>query len=116
MSNRDILGCIVSIVAAVGLLAVSGSALSEPPCENRSNNTQAKLQECVTIEGVREHQAALQAIADANGGTRAAGTAGADESAAYVAERLEAAGYDVIIQEFSITRYEEIGPTILEQV
>ena len=116
MSNRDTLGCIVSIVAAVGLLAVSGSALSEPPCENRSNNTQAKLQECVTIEGVREHQAALQAIADANGGTRAAGTAGADESAAYVAERLEAAGYDVIIQEFSITRYEEIGPTILEQV
>ena len=43
-------------------------------CETRVNNTHAKLQECVTLEGVREHQAAFQAIADANGGTRAAGS------------------------------------------
>jgi Zn-dependent M28 family amino/carboxypeptidase len=116
MSRRYTLGCMGSIVATVGLLALSGNALAGAACENRSNNTHAKLQECVTIEGVREHQAALQAIADANDGTRAAGTAGADESAAYVAERLEAAGYDVTIQEFSIVMYEEIGPTILEQV
>lgn len=102
MSSRNTLECIGSFVAAIGLLALSSNALAAPACENRSNNTHAKLQECVTLEGVREHQSALQAIADANDGTRAAGTAGADESVAYVAERLEAAGYDVTIQEFSV--------------
>ena len=45
-------------------------------CGSRTNNTIDKLLECVTLAGVREHQAALQAIADANGGTRAAGTPG----------------------------------------
>jgi Zn-dependent M28 family amino/carboxypeptidase len=72
-------------------------------CENRVNNTQEKLQECVTIDGVRAHQAALQAIADANGGTRAAGTSGYDASVAYVADTLEAAGYDVELSGFPFT-------------
>ena len=53
-------------------------------CENRTNNTYDKLLGCVTLEGVREHQAALQAIADANGGTRAAATPGYDASVDYV--------------------------------
>ena len=56
---------------AVGLLALSpvaGMAL-DADCATRSNNNFAKLLECVTPEGVRGHQAAFQAIADANGGT-----------------------------------------------
>jgi Zn-dependent M28 family amino/carboxypeptidase len=101
---------------AVGPFAAGASAQASARCDNRSNNTHAKLQECVTTEGVREHQAALQAIADANGGNRAAGTPGYDQSAAYVAERLVAAGYDVTIQEYPIRLYHEIPPTILEQV
>jgi Zn-dependent M28 family amino/carboxypeptidase len=101
---------------AVGVFAAGASAHASARCDNRSNNTHAKLQECVTLEGVREHQAAFQAIADANGGTRAAGTPGYDQSAAYVAERLVAAGYDVTIQEYPIRLYHEIPPTVLEQV
>lgn len=69
-------------------------------CANRVNNNVDKLMECVTLAGVREHQAALQAIADANGGTRAAGTPGYDESVQYVVERLTAAGYAVSLDEF----------------
>jgi aminopeptidase S len=69
-------------------------------CEKRVNNTNKKLLECVTLQGVREHQAAFQSIADANGGVRASGTPGYDASVAYVAQRMEAAGYDVTIQEF----------------
>ncbi|HEU4916661.1 MAG TPA: hypothetical protein VFV13_08875 [Acidimicrobiia bacterium] len=61
-------------------------------CAKRTNNTIAKLLECVELEGVREHQAVFQEIADANGDTRASGTSGYDESADYVAERLDAAG------------------------
>ena len=45
-------------------------------CDARVNDNLKKLLECVTLEGVREHQAALQAIADANNGTRVSGLAG----------------------------------------
>ena len=55
----------------VSMLIVSKAALAGPKaCDKRVNDTHAKLMECVTLEGVRQHQAALQAIADANGGTR----------------------------------------------
>ena len=69
-------------------------------CANRSNNNIDKLLECVTLAGVREHQAALQAIADANGRTRAAGTPGYDASLDYVKQRMEAAGYQVTLNAF----------------
>jgi aminopeptidase S len=51
---------------------------------------------------MRIHLEALQAIADAQGGTRATGTPGFDASVAYVAERLEQVGYDVDLQEFPV--------------
>src|SRR5512145_1351998 len=53
---------------------------SSAACRNRNNNTFHKLLECVTLDGVRRHQAELQAIADANGGTRVSGTLGYDQS------------------------------------
>ena len=54
----------------------------------------------MTLAGVREHQAAFQAIADANGGNRFSGLPGHDASVAYVVDRLEAAGYDPVVQDF----------------
>jgi Zn-dependent M28 family amino/carboxypeptidase len=82
-------------------LTVATPAQSGPAgCENRINNTHAKLQECVTLEGVREHQAALQSIANANDGVRAAGTPGYDASVAYVASKMTAAGYNVSLNAF----------------
>ena len=57
----------------------------------------------MTLEGVREHQAAFQEIADANGGTRAAGTPGYDASVDYVIETLEAAGWTVDTDQFDFT-------------
>ncbi len=67
-------------------------------CDPRVNNTHAKLLQCVTLEGVRRHQAALQAIADANGGIRAAGTPGYDQSVQYIVGKMTAAGYDVTLE------------------
>ena len=61
----------------------------------------------MSVDGIREHMANLQAIADANGGSRLAGASGHDASAAYVKERLEAAGYDASYQEFT---YNYTGP------
>jgi Zn-dependent M28 family amino/carboxypeptidase len=105
---------LASILALLGATVPVASAVP-PSCEGRNNNTIQKLLECVDVEGVREHQAAFQAIADANGGNRASGMNGYDESAQYVAERMEAAGYDVTIQPFDFVRFTEVSPAILEQ-
>jgi Zn-dependent M28 family amino/carboxypeptidase len=69
-------------------------------CDSRVNNNVDKLLECVTLEGVRAHQAALQAIADANGGTRASGTPGYEQSVNYIVAQMTAAGYDVTLDPF----------------
>ena len=98
------------------LTAVPASAQVTPAvCERRPNNTTQRLLECVTVEGVREHQAAFQEIADANGGTRVAGFDGYDESADYVARRMRRAGYRVTIQEFEFVAFIPLGPSTLEQ-
>lgn len=59
------------------------------------------LREAVTIEPIRAHLEALQAVADANGGNRAAGTPGYDASAAYMAGVLEEVGYRDVRRPFS---------------
>jgi Zn-dependent M28 family amino/carboxypeptidase len=81
-------------------------------CPTRVNNTHAKLLECVTLSGVREHQAAFQAIADANGGTRAAGLPGYDDSLDYVVNTMTAAGYNVSLNAFPFLF---IPPAVLRQ-
>jgi Zn-dependent M28 family amino/carboxypeptidase len=107
----------VAGAAALVLTGVPAVAAAGPSsCDTRTNNTVKKLLECVTVDGVREHQAAFQAIADENNGIRTSGTPGYDESAAYVADRLAAAGYDVTVQEFQFQTFIELSPTVLEQV
>ena len=105
-------GAAALVMTGVPAVATAGPA----SCDTRTNNTVNKLLECVTVDGVREHQAALQAIADANNGIRTSGTSGYDASAAYVVERLEAAGYDVSVQEFQFQTFIELSPTVLEQM
>ncbi|QRM33497.1 M20/M25/M40 family metallo-hydrolase [Microvirga sp. VF16] len=53
------------------------------------------------------HVQALQDIATANRGNRAAGTPGYDRSAEYVADQLRAAGYIVRFEEFTFPFFEE---------
>jgi Zn-dependent M28 family amino/carboxypeptidase len=64
-------------------------------------------------EGAFRHLRALQAIAAANGGNRAAGTPGYDRSADYVADTLRAAGYAVRLEEFEFPFFEERSPPTL---
>ena len=88
----------------------------ETRCEEHEVESMEELLECVTIEGVREHQAAFQAAADRNNGIRVAGSPGYDESALYVARQLRKAEYDVTLQEFDFPFFEERVDAILEQV
>ncbi|MGH8916171.1 MAG: M20/M25/M40 family metallo-hydrolase, partial [Acidimicrobiia bacterium] len=71
----------------------------------------------MTVAGIRDHQLALQQIADANGGTRAAGTAGYDASVDYVVDRAQAAGYDVSLDEFTyVESFSEGSTPELEEI
>jgi Zn-dependent M28 family amino/carboxypeptidase len=100
---------------ALAVLPTS-AALAAPPaaaCDNRNNNTIAKLTDCVSADGVAEHLDAFQAIADANGGTRAANTPGYEASVDYVVDTLTAAGWQVSIDEFD---YFVQGTPELEQL
>jgi Zn-dependent M28 family amino/carboxypeptidase len=103
---------LLTILAGALAFAPTASAGSED-CDIRVNNTQKKLLECVTLAGVREHQAALQEIADANGGTRAAGTPGYDASLQYVVDRMIAAGYNVTLNAFPFVF---VPPPLLQQL
>jgi aminopeptidase Y len=64
-------------------------------------------------EGAFRHLRALQDIASANGGNRAAGMPGYDRSAEYVAERLREAGYAVRFEEFEFPFFEDRTPPVL---
>lgn len=96
---------IAMVFVAVTMVATALPVAAEPgapraACETRNNNTHRKLLDCLTAEGVLEHLQAFQQIADANDGNRASGTAGYDASVEYVVQRLQAAGYEPIVQEF----------------
>ncbi len=99
---------IAALLAAASLSSQAEAAAPAQACDNRNNNTYEKLLGCVTLEGVREHQEAFQAIADASDdpvypGTRAAGTEGYAASVEYVAGLLRDAGYEVTLDPVEIT-------------
>jgi Zn-dependent M28 family amino/carboxypeptidase len=116
MSRRRRAGALVVAAVIAAVVLPSGQALAAPPpedCEERSNRTYRQLLQCVRVSEVREHQAALQEVADDNGGTREAGTTGYTESVDYVVDTLEAAGWDVELDEFDFTF---IPPSTLQQL
>ncbi|SFM33685.1 M28 family metallopeptidase [Marinobacter zhejiangensis] len=96
-------------------VALIAAAASLPTYSATSVDTYT-LREAVTVDGVRSHQAAFQAIADANGGTREASSPGYQASVAYVVEQMVAAGYDVTIQDFDYPFFEENSAAVMEQL
>ncbi len=113
MKRKFITLLTIFVLSLMGAQLVAAGPAS---CDNRVNNTHSKLLECVTLDGVRAHQAALQAIADANNGIRTSGTPGYDQSVEYVAQKLAAAGYQVTVQPFQFQTFISLSPAILEQV
>jgi Zn-dependent M28 family amino/carboxypeptidase len=84
----------------------TGGELLEPICAS-------SLSESITAEAVAAHLEALDALAKANGGNRAAGTAGYEASAAYVEAQLEGLGYVVTRWPFVFERYALLSPPTL---
>ncbi|UER53333.1 M20/M25/M40 family metallo-hydrolase [Kineosporiaceae bacterium SCSIO 59966] len=93
-------------LAAAGGLVLAGLAPAGAAAAGNPNNPR-KLAQSVEVDAVWEHLEALQEIADANGGNRAAGTSGYEASAEYVEQVLQDAGYETERQYFPFT-YEEV--------
>ena len=89
-----------SLVGTVALLLGVGATSASARPINESQG----FRKAVTVAGIREHQLALQQIADANGGNRAVGTPGYDASVAYIAARAAAAGYEVTSRRVHLRR------------
>ena len=92
--------------AAAGLAAATAvAAVLIAPASADNGTDSSALRNAVTVEGILAHEQAFQEIANANGGTRAAGTPGYDASGAYVEGLLEDAGYAVSRQEFTYEQF-----------
>jgi Zn-dependent M28 family amino/carboxypeptidase len=84
----------------VGFAATSAGAAPVPP---------ESLAAAVSADSVLVHLEALQEIADANGGNRAVGTSGYEQSGEYIESVLVAAGYTPVRQVFTATTQELLG-------
>ena len=88
------------------LLAAAVIALALPTLSSTAVGPDTTaLRNAVTVAGIMEHEAALQAIANANGGTRASGTPGYAASVDYVSDLLTEAGYEVTVQNFTYDQF-----------
>ncbi|WP_216213038.1 M28 family metallopeptidase [Amycolatopsis aidingensis] len=63
----------------------------------------------VHVGNINRHLIAFQRFSDRNGGNRAAGSDGYNESAEYIERKLEAAGYEVNRHEFEFTYTETLA-------
>ena len=88
-----------AIVLAIGLV-LSGCTTSR--LEPGSGVDARAVLEDFKGRGMVGHLEALQRIADDNGGNRASGTSGYEESGRYVEEQLRAAGYTPVRQTFTL--------------
>ncbi len=99
-----------TVALTAGMLAVPVT-----PASAVDNINSYQLTKAVTVNGILGHARALQRIANANDGNRAAGTPGYEASARYVERVLVRAGYDVTWQPFEFAYEEETTPTSFVQ-
>ncbi|NUR83009.1 MAG: M28 family peptidase [Nonomuraea sp.] len=104
------------VIALITALALP-LAMAAPANAGSLDDAFAKLLvKKVKGDNVRKHLEALQAIANANGGTRAAGTPGYNASRDYVAGKLRRAGYKVTLQPINyVESWTENSPPTLDR-
>lgn len=118
LRNRKRLELLLVVALVAGAVWVAPVAQADSRghgCDRRNTTSVRKLLDCVTVEGVRQHQAALQKIANRNDGTRASGTPGFDASVDYVVKKMRKAGYRVTVDPFLFDFFQQLAPTVLEQ-
>ncbi|MGH2527303.1 MAG: M20/M25/M40 family metallo-hydrolase, partial [Actinomycetota bacterium] len=112
---------IATVAVALTVVAACSSVESEPggpsvtPLEPSASPNAGPVGD-VSVDGMLEHLEALQAIADAHGGTRVAGSPGFDASARYVADVLRATGYEITFPSTEVPVFEQLAPTVFDEV
>ena len=96
--------------SALLALALASALVLAPTASAAPATDTSALRNAVTVAGILQHENALQAIADANNGTRASGTSGFDASRDYVVGKLQGAGYAVTVQQFTFPFFKELSP------
>ena len=109
-----------ALAIGIGLLLTAGAGDAAVghkagPAARSPASTQA-LARAITAGHLRTHLEALEAVAERNNGTRAAGTPGYSESVAYVVRQLRAAGLRPRQKTFSFPYFRETKPTVFERV
>ncbi|MFV0460312.1 MAG: M28 family peptidase [Actinomycetales bacterium] len=97
-----------AVTAGLALTMGMGTATAANP------NTQQKMARAITTEAVVAHLEALEEIAQANNGTRAAGTSGYEATAQYIETVLRGAGYDPQRQYFSFDYFDLLEASLTE--
>jgi Zn-dependent M28 family amino/carboxypeptidase len=92
----------LAVLACVAIAPAATTAASDPA---------AQMRKIITVKGMLKHENALQNIANANGGTRVAGSAGYDQSVDYVVKKLKGAGYKPVVQPFDFAFFQENSPS-----
>ncbi|HEX2105382.1 MAG TPA: M28 family metallopeptidase [Solirubrobacteraceae bacterium] len=96
-------------LAALGALLCASLAVAPAASAAPGTFSSSALRKHVNVDGILEHEKALQLIADANGGIRPSGSPGYDASADYVARKLRAAGLKVTRQPFEFRFFEQLS-------
>jgi Zn-dependent M28 family amino/carboxypeptidase len=98
------------------LLAAAVLAALVPASAQASDRYNSKpYRNSATVANMLTHERALQAIADANGGTRQAGTSGNDQTVDYIAKTMRSAGWTVQKQPFQFPYFKELAPSAFSQ-
>ena len=103
-----------TLTAAVTSLVTAGVTIGATTTAVAKPDDSAKLRKEINVSTIMNHLQAFQAIADANGGTRASGTDGYEASGQYVEQRLRKAGYTTERQYFPFTYTEILSENVTE--
>jgi Zn-dependent M28 family amino/carboxypeptidase len=100
----------------VALLVVAALALIPSSAQAGDRYNSKPYRDLVTVPGMVQHEQALQSIADANNGTRVAGSPGNDQTVDYIYNTMSALpGWTVRKQPFDFPFFQETASPSFEQ-
>jgi Zn-dependent M28 family amino/carboxypeptidase len=101
--------------SSIGAAPTTGNGTAAPIGSPGAGGVLAgALRDAISADDILADLGRLDAIAAANGGNRAAGSAGYDQSVALVAGELRAAGYDVRLEPTQLTAFRQDAPSVLQ--
>lgn len=114
---------LLALIASAGLITTAAAQKSAPSGDDPDAVEQPTaaqfstlLREGIKTNAVIKHLQALQDIADANDGNRAAGQPGYKKSVSYVAKALKGYGWSVKREEFAFDAFFEDEPSTFERI